>query len=70
MGQLKGIVREVIQDQVPPIVNETLDVKLAPLKRDIRKIKKDGAYVVNILDKSDIELRKRLTRVERHTGLT
>jgi hypothetical protein len=50
-------------------IGGVVDSKLQPLKRDVRKIKKDVSVVLDFLDRKDVELERRLSKVEIELGL-
>lgn len=65
-------IREVIREEVRPIVNE----ELVPIKKDIKalrtdvsKIKGDINMVIEVFDEKDIELEKRIETVETRVGI-
>lgn len=65
-------IREVIREEVRPIVKE----ELVPIKKDIKalrtdvsKIKGDINMVIEVFDEKDIELEKRIERVETKVGI-
>ncbi|MFH1561063.1 MAG: hypothetical protein ABID04_00590 [Patescibacteria group bacterium] len=43
-----------------------MEGKLKPIKKDVRKIRRDVSVMLDVLDRKDIELGKRITRVEDH----
>lgn len=53
VGQLKSVIKEVVQDE------------LTPIRKDVHKIRKDLTFVVDVLDNADIELRQRVDRIEK-----
>lgn len=50
-------------------LDKTLDNKLAPLKKDIKKIKHDQNTIISFFDNQTIGLKKRITRIENHLDL-
>ena len=45
------------------------DVELKPIKKDIRLIKRDQKTMLDLLDKEQMQQRKRIIRLEEHAGL-
>ena len=62
---IKGIVRNEINTQVELIIEK----HLKPVKRDIRKIKKDLILVINTFDRDYLKHDKRITSLEKHPNL-
>lgn len=60
-------------NQISKIVDKSLDskldLKLKPIKKDIAQIRKDQKTMLNLLDKEQMEQRKRIIRLEEHVGL-
>ena len=62
---IKGIVRNEINTQVELIIEK----HLKPVKRDIRKIKKDLILVINTFDRDFLKHENRISRLEKHPNL-
>lgn len=60
-----GIVRKIVQEETPKIIQK----ELIPIKRDIKKIKKDVDIIVTTFDRDYVFLRRRLDRLEDHLQL-
>lgn len=83
LNQIKGVVRDVVDERldakVKPMVDELLDQRLKPIKKDLstlEKIKKDISYIkktVSIIvknyDEADVKLEKRVRRIGQHLAL-
>lgn len=50
--------------QIGQVVDQKLEVRLKPLKKDIGKIKEDVSVMLNFLDREDVKLGKRVSRIE------
>jgi len=68
LSQIRGVVKDEVGEQ--------LDSKLAPIKKDIKSLKKDVSQIKRdqnsmliMLDKEQMQQRKRITRLEEHVGL-
>lgn len=70
LSQIKVIVqgetRKIVQNETRRIVKE----EIAPLKRDVTKIRKDVDTIVNFFDREYLELRERVENIEHHLGIT
>lgn len=65
-------IKRLIQEEGQVIrkdVSADVDKKLKPIKKDIKKIKKDINVMVKVFDREDMNLRRRVVRVEKHLGL-
>jgi hypothetical protein len=51
------------------IVEDVVDGKLKPIKRDISKIKKTTDTLIDHFDRREVTLQKRVTRLERFLHL-
>lgn len=52
--------------QIGNVVDEKLDIKLKPIKKDLRYLKKTMDVLVDRTDKEDVSLGKRVTRIGEH----
>ncbi len=68
-AETPNIVREIIQEETPKIVRVIVREEIAPLKRDVSKIKKDIKIISSFFDREIIDLSKRVTRIEDYTGV-
>lgn len=50
-------------------ISKLLDTKLEPIKKDIKVLKRDQGAVLDLLDKEQMQQRKRISRLEEHAGL-
>lgn len=50
-------------------LDEKLDQKLEPIKKDLKKLKKDTKYIIGALDKELMHQAKRVDRIENHLHL-
>ena len=59
--------------QIGNVVDERLEVKLElklrPIKKDIRYIKKTASVLVGRSDREETQLKKRVSRIEHHLAL-
>ncbi len=62
--------------QISGLLDSRLDIKLEPIKKDIKDIKRDVSKLkrnqdtmLDLLDKEQMQQRKRIIRLEEHTGL-
>ena len=74
-SDLKAI-KIVIHDEFHTFVTPQIDGlkkeignQLKPIKSDIKRIKKDVSTMIIFFDKTDVELNKRVKRIEKHLGL-
>lgn len=63
--QIKKIVQQEIHQEVNPIKK---DIKT--LKLDVKKIQKTIDTMLDVLDREDVTLRKRVEKIEDHLALT
>ena len=63
-------------NQISGLLDSRLDVKLEPIKKDIKDIKRDVSKLkrnqdtmLDLLDKEQMQQRKRIIRLEEHAGL-
>lgn len=60
--------------QIRVVVNQEVDTvvekKLKPIKKDLRYLRKTLDLTVKNYDEGDIELGKRVKKIEEHIGLT
>lgn len=79
--QIRTIVREEIEERTPKIVQkearQIVQEELAPVRADIKVIKKDVVKIrsdiktiVSFFGKEYVELRNRVERIEEHLGLS
>ena len=45
LNQIRGVVREVVREEVPPIVRLEVSKQIAPLREDVGELKLDMAWV-------------------------
>lgn len=67
--QVPPIVNKAIQTQVPGIVTGILQKELKPIKKDLKKIRKNLEFAVGVLDRDRWKLKKRVDVIESHAGL-
>jgi len=60
-GDLQAI-KQVVKNEV----DESLDIKLKPIRKDMRKIKKDVKTLIDHFDKRDVRIQKRVKKIEEH----
>jgi hypothetical protein len=63
-------------NQISGLLDERLDTKLEPIKKDIKvlksglsKLQKTQDTMLDLLDKEQMQQRKRIVRLEEHVGL-
>lgn len=56
-------------NQISELLDIKFDVELKPIKKDIRLIKRDQKTMLDLLDKEQMQQRKRIIRLEEHAGL-
>ena len=68
LQQIKAIVKTevngAIQSQVPPIVTGILQKELKPVKKDLKKIRRDLEFAVGVLDRDRWKVEKRVEVLE------
>ena len=69
-SQVPGMMAKAIQSQVPSIVTGILQKGLKPIKKDLKKIRKDLEFAVGVLDRDRWKLEKRVDVIESHIGLS
>ena len=65
LNQIRGVVHE----EVDVIVEEKLENKLKPIKKDLRYLKKTVNIIVKNYDEADVKLERRVRKIERHLAL-
>lgn len=55
--------------QIKKIIQEEVHKELTPVKKDIKKLQKSMDKMLDVLDREDVTLRKRIERIEDHLGL-
>ncbi len=56
-------------NQIGQVIDEKLDSKLKPIKKDLRYLKKTVDLIVINYDEGDIKLERRVKKIEDHIGL-
>jgi hypothetical protein len=51
------------------VIDQKLDEKLEPIKKDLKKLRKDTTYIIGALDKELMRQTKRIDRIENHQHL-
>jgi hypothetical protein len=59
---------EKIKLVVEPIVENVVDRKLIPVKKDLRYLKKTVNIIAKNYYEADVKLRRRVSRIEKHLG--
>jgi len=57
-------------NQIGQVVDEKLDKKLKPIKKDLKYLKKTLDIVVENYDENDVRLERKIKKIETHIGLT
>lgn len=65
LNQIRGVVRE----EVDTIVDKKLDVKLKPIKKDLKYLRKTVKIIAKNYDEGDVMLARRVKKLEQHVGL-
>ena len=65
LNQIRGVVHE----EVEIVVDERLDKKLKPIKKDLRYLKKTVDIIAKNYDEGDVRLERRVKRIEQHLHL-
>lgn len=63
LNQIRGIVKEEITEQLDPVKKD-----VGSLKKDVKLIKRDQKMMLDLLDKEQMQQRKRIIRLEEHAG--
>lgn len=66
LNQIRGVVHE----EVDVVVEEKLESKLKPIKKDLRYLKKTVDIIVRNYDEADVKLQRRVKKIETPIGLT
>lgn len=56
--------------QIGQAVDEKLDKKLKPIKKDLRYLRKTVDLIVANYDEADVKLDRRVKKIEHHLGLS
>lgn len=65
LNQIRGVVHE----EVEIVVDERLDKKLKPIKKDLKYLKKTVDIIVKNYDEADVKLERRVRKIEQHLML-
>ncbi len=65
LAQIEEIVERVVERKVEEIVEK----KLAPIRRELKQIRKDLNLVIKVFDSEIYNLKNRTTRIETHLKL-
>lgn len=70
-------IAEIVDTSIDKRLTTVLDNRLRPIQKDIKNIQsdmkivqKDIRVMLAVLDRADVELRKRVERIEEHLGIT
>ena len=63
-SQVPGMITKGIQSQVPIIVTGIIQKELKPMKKDLKKIRKDLEFAVGVLDRDRWKVEKRVEVLE------
>lgn len=72
ISQIRGVVREEVEIVVESVVDKKLQPlhkELKTIKKDIKHLKKTVDIVVKNYDKGDVDLGKRVTKIEHHLSI-
>jgi len=67
LNEIRGIVKEEIEPVKKDVSILKKDMK--NVKHDISRLRKDQSTMLDLLDKEQMQQRKRITRLEEHAGL-
>lgn len=71
IGKLvKSEINIEINASVPGIVKQVVAKELKPVKKDIKKIRRDLEFVVGSLDKDRWKLEQRVNKIDKHLGIS
>lgn len=56
-------------NEISQLLDQKLDEKLSPIKKDIKYMKKTQEVMLDLLDREQMHQRKRINRIEDHLGL-
>ena len=56
-------------NQIGQVIDEKLDNKLKPIKKDLRYLRKTVDLVVKNYDEGDVRLERKVKKIEDHLGL-
>ncbi|MEK7573510.1 MAG: hypothetical protein AAB531_03725 [Patescibacteria group bacterium] len=62
-------IRTVVHEEVNGVVDEQLETKLKPIKKDLRYIRKTVEIITKNYDEGDIKLDRRVRKIEQHLAL-
>ncbi len=65
-----GQIRDVIQEEVSEIVDDKLDIKLKPIKKELKYLRKTSNLIIENYEEEDTSLKKRVKKLENHLGLS
>ncbi len=65
LSQIRGVVHE----EVDVVVEEKLEKKLKPIKKDLRYLRTTVDLIVKNYDEADVKLERRVRKIEHHVGL-
>lgn len=68
LNQIRGIVKEEIEPVKKDVNSLKKDMK--SVKHDISRLRKDQGTMLNLLDKEQMQQRKRITKLEEHVGIS
>ena len=63
-------IRSVVHEEVDVVVEEKLEEKLKPVKKDLRYLKTTVNLIVKNYDEADVKPERRVRKIESHIGLT
>ncbi len=67
INQISGLLDTKLEPIKKDVASLKKDVKI--LKRDVSQVRKDQGTMLDLLDKEQMQQRKRIIRLEEHTGL-
>lgn len=64
-------IKNIVKGEINPVVNglELVKKDIKVIKRDVSKLKRDQGTMLDLLDKEQMQQRKRIIRLEEHVGL-
>ncbi|MCL5675872.1 MAG: hypothetical protein M1120_01965 [Patescibacteria group bacterium] len=73
LSQIRDVVSSTVHSEGAQIRSETRNVirqELNPLKKQLRKMQKKIDLFIDFLDKQDMELLKKVKKIEEHLGFS
>ena len=76
LSQIRTVFKEEIRDEVKQVVEEVLELKLDPIRKELKtgnkklsELHKDDETIIKFLDRDITDTKKRVDRIENHLHL-